>query len=107
MQQRRRPQKLERAQAGVTQHVDQRNVVKNVDPDLGDNPDFGDDDADLRQRGERQGAFDVGLHAAGKGGEQGGDCSDRRYGGTSQKDSSRMGLTRSSKNAPRWTDKAP
>ncbi len=41
--------------------------------------DFGHDDAHLRQRGERQGAFDVGLHPAGERGKHGRQQSHRDH----------------------------
>ena len=49
VQQRRGPEELQRPQAGVAEQVDQGDVAE---PEA----DLGDDQADLRQRGERQGA---------------------------------------------------
>ena len=63
VQQRRRPQELQRPQAGVAEQVDQGDVPE-------PQADLGDDQPDLRQRGERQGRLDVRLHAAGQVGVQ-------------------------------------
>ena len=56
LEQHRGTHELEGPQAGVADQVDQRDPVPAQ-------ADLGDDEADLRDRGERQGALDVGLGA--------------------------------------------
>ena len=68
VQKRRSTNELQRSQAAVAQDVKQGDVAHErvVQPDA----DLDDDDADLPHRGERQRGFNIGLHAAGKRGEQ-------------------------------------
>ena len=56
VQQRRSAEELQRPQTGMAQQMDQGQVAKTQ-------TDFRDNDADLRQRCEREDGFDVGLYA--------------------------------------------
>ena len=100
VQQRRGPEQLEGPQAGVADDVDQRDVPQ---PEA----DLGRDDPDLGQRGEGQSRLGVGLHPARDRREDRRGQADRHDDRAEHGERSRIGLTRSSRNAPRWTDNAP